>query len=287
MGGHIEARSTAEGGTIFNVEFPVSGTVEDNYLPLQHDLLTSPASTGKTSILVIDDDPIALVLTERFLNRGDYETFLVDNGNEAIKLAIELKPDVILLDLMMPAIDGWTVLSILKENPTTENIPVILLSMLDEKNLGYDMGAIEYLRKPVDWDKLIKIIGDIRPCKANKQLLLLDKKSSFRDVLANSLNRLGWQVKTVDSERGLQKALEKSSPRIIIAAEHKLTTGQADPEQWFANLQKTDSRHIPVIVLTAKPPAAEQSGSDNFFRVQATTAEIENIITTLSASHGL
>jgi signal transduction histidine kinase len=139
MGGHIEARSTVENGTSFSVEFSTAPAVNDKSIQLQQELLDTADILDKTTILVIDDDPVALALTERFLHRGNYETVLVDNGNDAIKIAIELKPDVILLDLMMPVVDGWTVLSVLKENLVTQNIPVILLSMLDVENLNYHM----------------------------------------------------------------------------------------------------------------------------------------------------
>jgi len=282
MGGHIEARSTVDNGTRFSVEFPIQSGADHDSTPAQPGFIEATDYTGKTTILVIDDDPVALALTERFLQRGNYEIFLVDNGNDAITMAIELKPDVILLDLMMPAIDGWTVLSVLKENLVTQNIPVILLSMLDEQHLGYDMGAIEYLRKPVDWDKLFQLIDEIRPCSQNKKILVLDNKSSFRDVLSNNLNKLGWQVISVDSEAKMNKAIEKNRPKIIILAENKLKQDhQIDPGQWLSKTMGSKAGSIPLIILTTG--AAPEASNSNIVWTLRDATEVEKIVKQLTA----
>lgn len=281
MGGQIEARSTVENGTIFSVEFAAITPSDEQKAPLQQELLEAAEHLDKTSILVIDDDPIALALTERFLHRSDYETTLVDNGNDAIKLAIEMKPDVILLDLMMPVIDGWTVLSVLKENLVTQNIPVILLSMLDKQNLGYDMGAIEYLRKPVNWDQLIEIIEGIRPYKQNNHILLLDKKSTFRDVLSNSLNRLGWQVTTASTEADMTKIMKKIRPKIMVLAENKLKIiDHENPQQSLGESLHNKALGIPTIVFSSKSVTENYATNtgDNIFWANNDIAEIESLI---------
>ncbi len=286
MGGNIEARSTVESGTSFSVEFTSSASPYNETTPLQQELLADPELLEKTTILVIDDDPVALALTERFLHRGSYETVLVDNGNDAIKLAIELKPDVILLDLMMPVVDGWTVLSVLKENLVTQNIPVILLSMLDVENLNYDMGTVEYLRKPVNWDKLIQIIEDIRPYKQNNRLLLLDNKSTFRDILANSLNRLGWHVTTVTTEIDAKRAIANSPPKIIIAAENKFAkTSQVNASQGIADSLDSKVGNIPIIAMrTGALPESCDNKLANVYWAKPDVPDIQEILATIDNS---
>ncbi len=271
MGGNIEVQSAVDTGTIFNIEFSTTDSHHQAQIE-SHDLHDEHGNAKSTKILVIDDDPIALALTERFLYRGNYETILVDNGNDGIKLAIDLRPDIILLDLMMPAVDGWTVLSVLKENIATRNIPVILLSMLDEKNLGYDMGAIEYFHKPVNWDKLHSVIDKVTDFTQTKKLVLLDNKSTFRDVLVNALNRKGWQVSAINTEAELSKTLEREQAAIIIAAEGKI------------NHPPPCNNDTPLIIISSATDQQQQKKQqqDNVYWVSADTSAIEDIVTRLS-----
>lgn len=163
MGGRIEVNSRVNTGTTFCVEFPATplGKVAPHTLP--SDVVSPPEPTQQINILVIDDDPVALALTKRYLHRQEYRFFMASTGKEGLSLAEKYHPDIVLLDLMMPEIDGWTVLSSLKQNPSTQDIPVIVLTMLDESELGGDLDIKGYLRKPIDWIQLENLIHDILP----------------------------------------------------------------------------------------------------------------------------
>jgi DNA-binding response OmpR family regulator len=157
--------------------------------------------------------------------------------------------------------------------------------MLDKQNLGYDMGAIEYLRKPVNWDQLIEIIEAIRPYKQNNHLLLLEKKSTFRDVLCNSLNRLGWQVTTVSTDADMNKGMKKIRPKIIIVAENKLKKmKQENPQQWLSASLGSQALGIPTIVLSSKPAGENHATNtgDNIFWTSNDVTEIESLVKDLS-----
>ncbi|MGK0498875.1 MAG: signal transduction histidine kinase/DNA-binding response OmpR family regulator [Oceanicoccus sp.] len=210
MGGSIHAESTPDNGTTFVVEFLVK-TTEQQQITLSPKPNLSDNSRKRNQILVIDDDPVALALTERFLHRDNFSILLADSGKQGIELAERERPQIILLDIMMPGIDGWTVLSMLKENPNTQNIPVILLSMLDQQKLGLQMGAVEYLRKPIDWDRLSSAINKLNLDKIAGNIYVVDSKSTQRDVLVNDLNHRGWQVTMQDNVDDIEQQLENNN----------------------------------------------------------------------------
>ena len=140
-------------GTVFTATFQPAEWVES-------ELNNSPVSvgtderTGQKKILVIDDDPTVLGLMQRHLDKEGFGVLTASDGNEGVKLAREAQPDAITLDVLMPGIDGWSVLRTLKADPETEHIPVIMASIIDEKGKG--RRSIEYLIKPVDRANLIQ-----------------------------------------------------------------------------------------------------------------------------------
>src|SRR5204863_9405579 len=117
---------------------------------------------GAGMLLVIDDDPTARELMKRYLTKEGFQVALAASGEEGLHLARELHPAAITLDVMMPGMDGWAVLSALKADPTLADIPVIMLTMVDDRNLGYALGASDYLTKPVDRERLIAVLRRYR-----------------------------------------------------------------------------------------------------------------------------
>ncbi len=257
MGASINVESSVANGTTFTVEF-LSTNAEPTLEP-SVPAIKNLSKPDKVKILVIDDDPVALALTERVLHRAnqhnDYQIILAESGKTGIQKAEKTLPDVILLDVMMPGIDGWTVLSVLKENHNTRDIPVILLSMLDEQKLGLDMGAVDYLRKPVNWEKLKKIITQLVPQELSNTVLLLDKKGTQRDVLVNSLNRNGWKVTSKDRPEQLQPAIQNNMPSAIIIAATYAGYSNTDSDQpprfsdFLLSIHDQVPTSVPIIVL--------------------------------------
>ena len=109
-------------------------------------------------MLVIDDDPQIHELINRCLNKEQLNVVIASSGEEGLKLAEELQPNIISLDVMMPQRDGWSILSSLKENPQTAHIPVIMMTIIDEKNKGYNLGAADYILKPINRQQLINVL---------------------------------------------------------------------------------------------------------------------------------
>src|SRR5439155_24533379 len=106
------------------------------------------------SVLIIDDDPVVRDVMARYLERQGFEIITAADGMDGLARARELRPAAITLDIMMPDVDGWTVLAALKGDPRLAEIPVVLVTIVDEKQRGYAFGAVEYMVKPVDRERL-------------------------------------------------------------------------------------------------------------------------------------
>ena len=152
-------------------------------------------------MLVIDDDPRVLDMLQRSLAKEGLRVHVAPGGEEGLKMARELRPDAITLDVMMPGMDGWAVLAALKSDPELADIPVIMVTIVDDQNMGYALGATEYLTKPIDRERLAavlkRIVGDggIRT-----SALLVEDDPDVRDVTRRVLELGGWSV--IEAENG-------------------------------------------------------------------------------------
>src|SRR5262249_34655496 len=144
------------------------------------------------TVLVVDDDASARDLLQRYLNKEGFHVECAANGAEAIAQAKRLKPAVITLDVMMPGMDGWSVLNKLKEDPATARIPVVMLTIVDDKHFGHSLGATEYLTKPVDRERLTAVIGKLRAASLPGQALVVDDDPEARELLVRTLQQRNW-----------------------------------------------------------------------------------------------
>ena len=117
---------------------------------------------------MIDDEPTARDMIGRMLAKEGYHVVTAANGPDGLRLAAEVKPDVITLDIMMPGMDGWSVLSKLKADPAVTNIPVVVLTIIDDRNMSFALGASDYLTKPVDRERLAEVLRRVRSSGGNR-----------------------------------------------------------------------------------------------------------------------
>ncbi|TFG62158.1 MAG: response regulator, partial [Gemmatimonadales bacterium] len=253
MGGDIVAESVPGAGSSFTVHLPADLDVKTGPdLPrddLEPQATESPTPSSKAvgSVLVIDDDPLARQLVRRLLLREGFAVHEAADGDEGLVLARELKPDCITLDVMMPRTDGWAVLTELKKDPDVAGIPVIMLSVLDERRLGFALGASEYLTKPVDRDHLAAILNRYLP-HGEEVILVVEDDESVRSVLRRAFEKDGRRVIEAENGRVALERLDQSLPDLVLL---DLMKPEMDGFEFLDALrERPEMRSVPVVVLT-------------------------------------
>jgi CheY-like chemotaxis protein len=210
------------------------------------------APTGGSRVLVIDDDAAVRDLMTRFLEKEGFRVAAAAGGEEGLRVARELSPAVITLDVLMPGMDGWSVLAALKADPTLANIPVVMLTMLDDRNLGYALGAADYLTKPIDRERLVAVLARYR---RDLPVLVVDDDADFRDLARRMLEREGYRVVQAENGRAALDRLREAAPGVILL---DLMMPEMDGFEFVAALRADPvSRSVPVVVITAKDLSPE------------------------------
>ena len=256
MGGDVVVNSELGKGTTFTATFLAdfigasesfknlnkeTGSLIENVISLEN-------SSGKT-ILIIDDDPTVSELMKRQLSKEGYQVIIAPNGKDGIRLARELKPDAITLDILMPEMDGWSVLRTLKADPEVSNIPVIMASILDEKNKGFSLGAADFLSKPIQKEYLMKSIRNLTGDKENLKICIIEDDESLRFTIKEILEK--QNVEIIEAENGkvgmslLHK--EEIKPDLILL---DLMMPVMNGFEFLKSIRETDLNSIPILVLT-------------------------------------
>jgi CheY-like chemotaxis protein len=246
MGGDIAVASELGTGSTFMIRLPVTGG------EAQAETDTGdPAHTARIpTVLVIDDDPAARDMLGRALTREGYRVVSAPDGEEGLQLARSVRPDVITLDVMMPNMDGFAVLSALKGDSSLSEIPVVMVSMVEDKSLAYALGVDEYLCKPVDRDQLVTIVNRLRRDGDAGLALVVDDDDATRASLRHALAAMGWQVAEAENGRVALDRMRESAPALILL---DLVMPEMDGFEFVEALRENEVwRLIPVVVVTAK-----------------------------------
>jgi PAS domain S-box-containing protein len=248
MGGEISVESELGKGSAFTVVLPAAVQVREPEPEPAPDTGRGHMPIGST-VLVIDDDPAVLELLERSLSKQGFSVTAATSGEAGLRLAAELRPRAIVLDVLMPSMDGWAVLSALKADPELAGIPVIMLSMVDDRNMGFALGATDYLSKPIDHQRLTAILRQ-HAGGPDRTVLIVEDDPGTREILRRLLEREKCNVVQAENgQLGLQRVAEQPPSLILL----DLMMPEMDGFEFVSQLRNHEQwRSIPVVVITAK-----------------------------------
>lgn len=251
MGGRIAFESEPGKGSQFRILLPASSR---EWAAGERSLKESTAHLN--TVLVIDDDPAAQDLLRRFMEREGFHTVSALNGAQALQAVKSVRPVAITLDVMMPGMDGWAVLASLKNDPETADIPVIIVSVVDDRNLGFSLGAAEYLTKPIDRERFSKVLDRYRCTAGNCPVLIVEDDPAVRQTLRSVLERHGWKVAEAANGAVALELMAKETPKLILL---DLIMPEMDGFEFNEELRRHETwRSIPVIIITSKDLTAEE-----------------------------
>ena len=249
LGGELRVESVFGKGSKFTLTLPIKWP---EIMPGPGPVAPMPPVKivqSRKAVLVVDDDPGVAAMIADYLIREGYGALTATSGKDALELALKHRPFAITLDVIMPDMDGWEVLQRLKENPGTKDIPVIIISVADDKEIGFALGAVGYITKPVNKDRLIAEISRIGGPAAHT-VLIVDDNALERSEMAQIVEQEGLRAVVADGGATCMKLIGKSIPDVLV-----LDLMMPDMDG-FAVLEKVRSdpatRNLPVIVVTAK-----------------------------------
>ncbi len=251
MGGEVEVASEPSRGSTFTVRLPAHPLPSGASLPGPLEgSAAAPPGVATATVLCIDDDASFHELLRRTLGREGLRVVGARSGREGLKLARERTPDVITLDVMMPGMDGWAVLTELKADPSLSAIPVVMLTMVDDRSIGYALGAADYLTKPLDRDRLLAVLGRYRCESPPCPVLVVEDDDATREMIRRTLEKSGWRVVEAENGRVALGRLEAGVPDLVLL---DLMMPEMDGFELLERMRdRVEWRAVPVVVVTAK-----------------------------------
>ncbi|MCV6637524.1 response regulator [Candidatus Albibeggiatoa sp. nov. NOAA] len=260
MGGNISFESRHNQGTTFFVQVPINYEKTPSIpiiTPVQRNVLN-----GANRVLVIDDDASVREYLHYQLTQLGHQVLTASSGEQGLKLAHQYSPDVIILDVMMPEMDGWTVLSVLKADEKLSQIPVIIISMLEQQNVGFSLGAAEYLVKPINSKHLKQLLSKYYTAHQEQYtVFVVDDDKVAQSMLTALIQKEGGHVLCANNGYEALDLLGQQMPSVILL---DLLMPEMDGFEFLSRLRQNRMWYdIPVIVLTAKDLTSKERAKLN------------------------
>jgi PAS domain S-box-containing protein len=252
MGGDITVSSVLGEGSTFAIELPAAVDALEAARKAAGEEVSEPAVSvaGATLILVVDDDDDSRDLLRRMLESEGFAVATASTGEQGLQLARELQPALITLDVLMPAMDGWSVLREVKADPKLDRIPVIMISIAGDKDLGFTLGAVECLTKPVDRDKLRRLVSQYASASGGGHALVVDDDEGIRALFKRALSDDGWTVDEAENGAIALDLVGDRRPDLVLL---DLMMPVMDGFEFVVEFRAREGcREVPIIVVTSK-----------------------------------
>ena len=251
MGGDITVTSVPNEGTTFQIQVPTTVGVKAQEVAQPEPVSAIPLSVPRDgAVLVIDDNPEARKFIVEALAKEGMSAVTASDGEEGLKIAKQFRPAAIFLDVIMPRLDGWGVLAELKKDAKLADVPVIMLTVAAGKDMGYTLGAAEYLTKPVDGEDLTAVIRKYCEADTDTAVLVVDDDDTTRHAVRRALTRAGFVVDdAVNGADALEKTRVKPYALIILDLVMPVMDGFA----FVREFRKTpQGNQTPIVIVTSK-----------------------------------